>query len=643
VSVRLLPVPLALLLLLPQLIIRNSADTGTVTTAITAPTSSATYDAGTASTITTLAGTASSDRTVTGCTWANDLGGSGSATGTTSWSIASVSLTVGANVITVTCTNNTGGTGQDVITVTRSGASDYYTGTVRTAASCARADVLTEYTAASSLDIIDIPTGDCDASNQWSSPITITKSLMIRGNGTANTIIGVTGGDPAFSIQTDNVRITEIQFDCNFGDSTGRGVVQVGGTNANPTWEYSDFRIDNNIFRNCGASGGDTTGRDAISVNGHAYGVIDHNTFNDCNGECIDICHDGVLALARSNEYGQYTNGTVFVEDNTFNANRAIAYENVIDGNSGYRVTFRYNTINLTNGAWYASGIISGHETCARCTSSSPEGDAGSLVTEIYENTVNLGTDGNMEEWSRCRGGRCLVYNNYITYTGSDGRYTSYGMVASNYRSNQYTLAGLCGSASNGRGYADYCHETDGVLTVEGLTAGITTLDGAINASTTTVVLASTAGLDTNGDANGFAIKIDLETICYTGVSGNTLTGVTRGCGASTTNGSPSQAAASHSNGASVAYLKFGQCLEQPNNSYIFNNAINGVVDTDQNTVHVCSTSSPLCDGFDGPDYTALDIKSFAERPNNWQYKEGSLSYTPYTYPHPLQSTTGPN
>jgi hypothetical protein len=106
-----------------QIIIRNTLDTGSVAVVITAPTSSATYDAGTASTITTLAGTSASDRQVTGCTWTNSLGGSGSATGTTSWSIASVALTVGSNVITITCTNNTAGTGQDVITVTRSGAS----------------------------------------------------------------------------------------------------------------------------------------------------------------------------------------------------------------------------------------------------------------------------------------------------------------------------------------------------------------------------------------------------------------------------------------------------------------------------------------------------------------------------------------
>ena len=91
-----------------------------VTTTITAPTSAATYDAGTSATLTTLAGTSKSGRTITGCTWTNSLGGSGSTSGTTSWTIASVALTVGSNVITVTCTNDGKTTGADIITVTRS-------------------------------------------------------------------------------------------------------------------------------------------------------------------------------------------------------------------------------------------------------------------------------------------------------------------------------------------------------------------------------------------------------------------------------------------------------------------------------------------------------------------------------------------
>jgi hypothetical protein len=90
---------------------------------ITAPTASPTYNAGSATELTTLAGTATSSQTITGCTWTNSLGGGGSATGTTSWSVSSIALADGDNVITVTCTTNGGVQRSDVVTVS-SGTSE---------------------------------------------------------------------------------------------------------------------------------------------------------------------------------------------------------------------------------------------------------------------------------------------------------------------------------------------------------------------------------------------------------------------------------------------------------------------------------------------------------------------------------------
>jgi hypothetical protein len=84
---------------------------------ITAPTANPTYNAGSATELTTLAGTATSSQTITVCTWTNSLGGGGSATGTTSWSVSSIALADGDNVITVTCTTNGGVQRSDVITV----------------------------------------------------------------------------------------------------------------------------------------------------------------------------------------------------------------------------------------------------------------------------------------------------------------------------------------------------------------------------------------------------------------------------------------------------------------------------------------------------------------------------------------------
>jgi len=66
-----------------------------------------------------------------------------------------------------------------------------------------------------------------------------------------------------------------------------------------------------------------------------------------------------------------------------------------------------------------------------------------------------------------------------------------------------------------------------------------TTLNGSINATTTTIVLASTASIPSAG-----FIKIDSEVILYQWLSGNTLGGVVRGQNGTT--------AASHTTGATV-------------------------------------------------------------------------------------------
>ena len=85
---------------------------------ITSPTSTATFSTGT-STI-TLAGTASDNIGVTQVSWVNSRGGSGTATGTSSWSAAGIVLQGGANILTVTARDAAGNTSTAVLTVTYS-------------------------------------------------------------------------------------------------------------------------------------------------------------------------------------------------------------------------------------------------------------------------------------------------------------------------------------------------------------------------------------------------------------------------------------------------------------------------------------------------------------------------------------------
>ncbi len=90
---------------------------------ITSPTSNATYST-TGNTI-NLGGNASDATSGANVvTWSSNRGGSGTASGTTSWSIASIALSSGSNIITVTVTDKAGNNDTDIITVTYSGSGD---------------------------------------------------------------------------------------------------------------------------------------------------------------------------------------------------------------------------------------------------------------------------------------------------------------------------------------------------------------------------------------------------------------------------------------------------------------------------------------------------------------------------------------
>src|SRR5205823_9913054 len=78
------------------------------TVTITSPTSSSTYS--TSSSPLTLGGTASDNNAVTQVTWVNSRGGSGTASGTTSWTASRIPIQPGTNVLTVTAQDAAGNT-----------------------------------------------------------------------------------------------------------------------------------------------------------------------------------------------------------------------------------------------------------------------------------------------------------------------------------------------------------------------------------------------------------------------------------------------------------------------------------------------------------------------------------------------------
>jgi hypothetical protein len=91
-------------------------DTAAPVVTISSPTSVATYS--TAAATVSLSGTASDSVGVTQVTWVNNRGGSGTASGATSWTVPSIALQAGSNLLTVTARDAAGNTASDVLTVT---------------------------------------------------------------------------------------------------------------------------------------------------------------------------------------------------------------------------------------------------------------------------------------------------------------------------------------------------------------------------------------------------------------------------------------------------------------------------------------------------------------------------------------------
>ena len=95
------------------------SDAAPPTITITSPTATSTYT--TSNSLLTLGGTASDNVGVTQVTWLSSRGGSGTASGTTSWAASGIVLQTGTNVLAVQARDAAGNTATASLTVTLSG------------------------------------------------------------------------------------------------------------------------------------------------------------------------------------------------------------------------------------------------------------------------------------------------------------------------------------------------------------------------------------------------------------------------------------------------------------------------------------------------------------------------------------------
>ena len=238
-------------------------------------------------------------------------------------------------------------------------------------------------------DVITIPAGTFT----WSTQVTISKGITLRGAGTGVSIIrdAIQGGSLLTwrLVANQNSRMTGIEFrDGGRVNSCALGVIMTEGL----AYDQRTMRIDHCKFDHL--NGLAVSFRDVI-------GVADHNTFLERGKEAIQVHHPGWGggifgngSWTDSNHFG--TSQFLFIEDNAF----------TYDG-------MPYGAIDAYQGARY----VARHNVFTRCWQGGHGTEffswRGVRAVESYENTfIGGGSDGTLVN---VHGGTALVHDNTAT------------------------------------------------------------------------------------------------------------------------------------------------------------------------------------------------------------------------------------
>ena len=282
-----------------------------------------------------------------------------------------------------------------------------------TAGSCSYDDVLTAYGDTSAEGTLTIP--ECDGSPTaeatWSSTLTVSKSINIIGQGSADadstrTIIN-SGVNPVFLITASDVRISGIRLKLT---GSARGI-------KTDTADITGLRVDNNYI-----SGGGMCFE--ANAGNYTWGVLDSNVFENCHAQedgHVYVAGDNADAWARDIEAG--TGNALFIENNTFivdndtnapsgnldafvyiqeAANVVVRY-NLFDA-SGWTVGTNYVTVNTNN-----HGNMQGYWNGGNQTRGSP----------LFEFYNNESIAYRAYQFHGIRGGSVIIHDNTYEVTGS--------------------------------------------------------------------------------------------------------------------------------------------------------------------------------------------------------------------------------
>ena len=221
-------------------------------------------------------------------------------------------------------------------------AADQSNAKVIQAVSCQFTDVSNAVAKASTGDVVDLPAGTAT----WTETLNL-NGVSLNGSGTNSTVLIDEENRSGSSPQMINVYPAA-------GFLTQVSNIQLlgGVTNTSPNYfgaiavfgaAGSSWRIDNNIFNGLYAK--------AIASYGNSFAVIDHNVFYE---KLISIAvntfipndGEGDASWAYPPTYGLNSSNVLYVENNYFtNLTSFVASVGAIDGNGGSRMVFRYNIV----------------------------------------------------------------------------------------------------------------------------------------------------------------------------------------------------------------------------------------------------------------------------------------------------------
>ncbi len=515
-------------------------------------------------------------------------------------------------------------------------------------ASCNASDVQAAFNSiTSSTTTVHIPS--CAGTN-WSTQVTLTVpsgsttlsvlgagSLTTTGGGDATNIVDdYASSSPLLVINVSNVgtlfRLAGITFKggaAGNGNDKYSGMVSLSGSS-------SKLRVDHDHFDTITYS--PALASSSIQFVGCSYGVVDHSIFDNpsgavnnsvraynqgsCYGDTLGI---GDQAWAHATNFG--TANFIYAENNTFNSG---ASDDCTDGGS---FVMRFNTFNMT--------------APPPTTQTHPTGGAGRIrgcrAEEVYQNKMNANSSNyiNADVW--ITSGTALIWGNTIpsSSTGGGTGYKNF-IELLNDRVNNTTYSqnatpngwGYCGTAFNGTG---------------------SHWDGNSSASS------GYPCLDQPGRGQG-----DLLTGGFSsdGSGSNNVTNKATGATSSSASAYPRQA-------LEPIYEWLDAYSPVPDNPSNFLNVEEGTFTENVDYYLWCNSASGSgCTSFNGT--VGVGSGTLASRPSNctagvayWATDQGNwnqsgsggqgelfvctatnawtLHYTPYTYPHPLASSTSPS